>query len=46
MGGYAYGNAIGDLDDDGVNEVVVGSYQGRALMFDGVTRELEWFSPM
>jgi len=46
VGGYAYGNAIGDLDDDGVNEVVVGSYQGRALMFDGVTRELEWFSPI
>ena len=44
VGGYAYGNTIGDLDDDGVNEVVVGSYQGRVLMFDGVTRELEWFS--
>ena len=45
-GGGAYGITAGDIDDDGVLEMLVGSSSGRVYAYDGVTYETDWVSPV
>ena len=45
-GGGAYGVAVGDIDDDGILEMLVGSSSGRVYAYDGVTYDTEWVSPV
>lgn len=38
----AWGLAVGDCDDDGEDEIVVGDGEGDLFVYDAVTHELEW----
>jgi hypothetical protein len=38
----AWGLAVGDCDDDGENEIVVGDGEGDLFVYDAVTHDLEW----
>ena len=44
IGPKAYGLDVGDIDDDGVQEIVVGNLAGYIYVFNGVTYEEEWKS--
>jgi len=44
VGPKAYGLAVGDVDADGIMEIVVGNQPGYLWIFDGSTKELEWKS--
>ena len=45
-GGGAYGVAIGNVDNDDNLEMLVGSASGRVYVYDGVTYETDWVSPV
>ena len=45
-GTKALGVAIGNIDSDPALEVLVGSGSGQVFAFDGVTRALDWTSPV
>jgi hypothetical protein len=44
IGPKAYGLDVGDIDDDGVLEIVVGNLAGYIYVFDGITYTQEWKS--
>ena len=44
VGPKAYWLVVGDVDADGINEIVVGNQPGYIWIFNAVTRELEWKS--
>ncbi|ODS39782.1 MAG: hypothetical protein A7315_02900 [Candidatus Altiarchaeales archaeon WOR_SM1_79] len=44
IGPKAYGLDVGDIDDDGVNEIVIGNLAGYVYVFDGITHREEWRS--
>jgi len=44
IGPKAYGLDVGDIDDDGAQEIVVGNLAGYVYVFNGVTYEEEWKS--
>ena len=44
VGPKAYGLAAGDIDNDGVKEIVTGNQPGYIRVFNGVTHELKWKS--
>jgi len=44
IGPKAYGLDVGDIDDDGVMEIVIGNLAGYIHVFNGVTHEREWIS--
>lgn len=44
IGPKAYGLDVGDIDDDGVMEIVVSNLAGYIYVFDGITYSLEWKS--
>ncbi len=44
LGPKAYGLDIGDIDNDGTLEIVVGNMGGYIFVYDGVTHQLEWQS--
>jgi len=46
IGPKAYGLGVGDIDRDGVNEIVVGNQPGYIWAFDGATRQVKWKSPL
>lgn len=45
IGPKPYGLDVGDIDADGVKEIVLGNMAGYIWIFDGSTHELEWKSP-
>ncbi len=46
IGPKAYGLDVGDIDSDGITEIVVGNQPGYIWIFDGSTHEVEWKSPL
>lgn len=44
IGPKAYGLDVGDIDDDGVKEIVIGNLAGYVYIFDGITHRQEWRS--
>jgi len=46
IGPKPYGLDVGDIDDDGINEIVIGNRAGYIWIFDGVTHGVEWKSPL
>jgi hypothetical protein len=46
IGPKAYGLDVGDIDGDGITEIVVGNQPGYIWIFDGSTRQIEWKSPL
>lgn len=44
IGPKPYGLDVGDIDADGINEIVIGNLAGYIWIFDGHTREVEWKS--
>ncbi|UCE39398.1 MAG: hypothetical protein JSW00_09305 [Thermoplasmata archaeon] len=46
IGPKAYGLDVGDIDDDGITEIVVGNQPGYIWIFDANTHEVEWKSPL
>jgi hypothetical protein len=46
IGPKAYGLAVGDVDDDGITEIVVGNQPGYIWIFDAVNRLVEWKSEL
>jgi hypothetical protein len=46
IGPKAYGLAVGDIDDDGITEIVVGNQPGYIWIFDAVNHLLEWKSSL
>lgn len=46
IGPKAYGLDVGDIDGDGIVEIVVGNQPGYIWIFDGSTHEVEWKSPL
>lgn len=46
IGPKAYGLDVGDIDGDGITEIVVGNQPGYIWIFDSSTHEVEWKSPL
>ena len=46
IGPKAYGLDVGDIDGDGIIEIVVGNQPGYIWIFDASTYEVEWKSPL
>jgi hypothetical protein len=46
IGPKAYGLDVGDIDSDGITEIVVGNQPGYIWIFDAITRQIEWKSPL
>jgi hypothetical protein len=46
IGPKAYGLDVGDIDGDGIVEIVVGNQPGYIWIFDSSTHEVEWKSPL
>ncbi len=46
IGPKAYGLDVGDIDGDGITEIVVGNQPGYIWIFDSSTHEIEWKSPL
>jgi hypothetical protein len=46
IGPKAYGLDVGDIDSDGITEIVVGNQPGYIWIFDSSTRQIEWKSPL
>ena len=46
IGPKAYGMDVGDIDGDGITEIVVGNQPGYIWIFDASTYEVEWKSPL
>jgi len=46
VGPKAYGLAVGDIDEDGIMEIVIGNQPGYMWIFDGSTHQLEWKSSL
>lgn len=46
IGPKAYGLDVGDIDGDGIIEIVVGNQPGYIWIFDAYTHEVEWKSPL
>jgi WD40 repeat protein len=46
IGPKAYGLDVGDIDNDGIIEIVVGNQPGYIWIFDGSTHQVEWKSPL
>ncbi|UCE75208.1 MAG: hypothetical protein JSV56_05765 [Methanomassiliicoccales archaeon] len=46
IGPKAYGLDVGDIDSDGIAEIVVGNQPGYIWIFDASTHEVEWKSPL
>ncbi len=46
IGPKAYGLDVGDIDGDGIIEIVVGNQPGYIWIFDASTHEVEWKSPL
>lgn len=46
IGPKAYGLDVGDIDSDGIVEIVVGNQPGYIWIFDSSTHEVEWKSPL
>lgn len=44
IGPKAFGLDVGDIDDDGIKEIVIGNLAGYVYVFDGITRKEEWKS--
>jgi hypothetical protein len=46
IGPKAYGLAVGDIDHDGITELVLGNQPGYIWIFDAVNLQLEWKSEL
>ena len=46
IGPKVYGLAVGDIDGDGVKEIVTGNQPGYIWAFDGVTKQVKWKSEL
>jgi hypothetical protein len=46
IGPKAYGLAVGDIDGDSTNEIVVGNQPGYIWVFDGATKQVKWKSEL
>jgi hypothetical protein len=46
VGPKPFSLAVGDVDDDGVQEILTGNQPGYIWMFDGVTHQVEWKSDL
>lgn len=46
IGPKAYGMDVGDIDGDGIVEIVIGNQPGYIWIFDTSTHEVEWKSPL
>lgn len=46
IGPKPYGLDVGDIDGDGVQEIVTGNQPGYIWIFDGVTHKVEWRSEL
>lgn len=44
IGPKAYGLDVGDIDGDGVIEIILGNLGGQIYVFDGITHQEEWKS--
>lgn len=46
IGPKAYGLDVGDIDGDGIHEIVIGNQPGYIWIFDASTRQVEWKSDL